>query len=174
MNNTTVIKYLIDTNSLITPYKTYYPFDFAGKFWDQLNHAICNGDIIVLDLVFEEVKKGDDQLSEWINEVDSSLILNHIQPAIITRYAEILQHIQMSNFYKEKALLDWSKTDAADPWLIATACTYGYRIITFETKNGNLNMVNKSARAKIPDVCSVFGVACEDLYSMMRNLSFNM
>lgn len=33
MNNTS-IKYLIDTNSLITPFKTYYPFDFAQKFWD--------------------------------------------------------------------------------------------------------------------------------------------
>ncbi len=173
MNNTSD-KYLLDTNSLITPYKTYYPFDFAKKFWDQMHQAIDRGNILILDLVYEEVKKGDDQLSEWMNELDSSLILNHIQPAIITRYAEILQHIQTSNFYKEKALLDWSKSDAADPWLIATACTYGYRIITFETKNGNLNIVNKSARAKIPDVCSVLGVACEDLYSMMRNLSFIM
>lgn len=26
--------FLVDSNSLITPYKMYYPFDFAGKFWD--------------------------------------------------------------------------------------------------------------------------------------------
>jgi rRNA-processing protein FCF1 len=77
-------KYLIDTNSLVTPYKTYYPFDFAKKFWDQMYQAIDKSDILILDLVYEELKKGDDQLSEWINEVDCSLILNHIQPAIIT------------------------------------------------------------------------------------------
>lgn len=172
--NDTSIKYLIDTNSLITPYKTYYPFDFARKFWEQMKKTIENGNVVLLDLVKDEVNKGDDELSEWINGFSSSLIISHKQPVIIAKYAEILRHIQMSSYYKEKALLDWSKADVADPWLIATACTYGYKIITFETKNGNLSTINKSSRAKIPDICSVFGVECETLYNMMRVLSFTI
>lgn len=171
MNNT-ADKYLIDSNSLITPYKTYYPFDFAKKFWVQMKQAINNGDILILDLVHGEVNKGDDELSEWINEFDSSLIVSHKHPAIITKYAKILHYIQESDFYKEKALLDWSRADVADPWLIATACTYGYKIITFETKNGNLNSINRSSRAKIPDICSIFSVNCEDLFTVMRKLMF--
>ncbi len=172
--NDTSIKYLIDTNSLISPYKNYYPFDFARKFWEQMQKSIENGNVVLLDLVKEELSKGDDELSEWINEFNSSLIISHKQPAIIAKYAEILQHIQMSNFYKEKALLDWSKADVADPWLIAAAYTYGYKIVTFETKNGNLNIINKCSRAKIPDICEVFGVECQTLYNMMRMLSFTI
>lgn len=171
MSNTS-IKYLVDTNSLITPFKTYYPFDFARKFWEQLKKSIIDGDIIILDVVKEELNKGDDELSEWINQIDTSLILNHIHPSIIANYAEILQHIQLSEYYKEKALLDWSKGDVADPWLIATARTKGYKLVTFETKNANLNSINKCSRAKIPDVCEVFGVECDNLYNMMRILRF--
>lgn len=28
--------FLIDSNSLITPHLTYYPFDFAPGFWNQI------------------------------------------------------------------------------------------------------------------------------------------
>lgn len=80
--NDTSIKYLIDTNSLITPYKTYYPFDFARKFWEQMKKTIENGNVVLLDLVKDEVNKGDDELSEWINGFSSSLIISHKQPVI--------------------------------------------------------------------------------------------
>lgn len=170
----TLKKYLIDTNSLITPYKTYYPFDFAEKFWNQLEGEISKGRLVVLDLVKAELAKGDDELSEWIKNISSSLIFSHRNPAIVAKYGEVLTHLQISGFYKEKALADWARADIADAWLIATAAVYGYTIITFETPNGNLNTRNKSGRAKIPDVSTAFGVKCENLYYMMRQLSFTM
>lgn len=170
----TIIKYLIDTNSLITPYKTYYPFDFAEKFWEQLKNAIESGSIVILDMVKEELCKGDDELSVWVQQFDNSLLLNHKEPSIIRKYAEILQYVQVSEYYDEKALMDWSKDDVADPWLIATAHTYGYKIITFETPNPNLNKTNRCKRAKIPDVSNKFSVECENLYYMMRKLNFTI
>ena len=35
--------FLIDANSLITPYLTYYPFDFAESFWDKWRNIFKMG-----------------------------------------------------------------------------------------------------------------------------------
>ena len=43
--------FLIDSNSLITPYKNYYPFDFAPGFWLQIEQSIKYGEIAILDIV---------------------------------------------------------------------------------------------------------------------------
>ena len=34
--------FLIDANSLITPHLTYYPFDFAPGFWEQIERPIVS------------------------------------------------------------------------------------------------------------------------------------
>ena len=57
----------------------------------------------------------------------------------------------------------------ADPWLIAAAKIYGYKIITFET--GELpNKGSPSKRPKIPVVGASFGVKCESLFSYLRRM----
>lgn len=43
--------FLIDANSLITPYLTFYPFDLVKTFWNQMEWHIQNGNIAILDLV---------------------------------------------------------------------------------------------------------------------------
>ena len=57
--------FLIDSNSFITPYRQYYSFDFARSFWDQLEQNIDSGKIAILDIVLEEVLKGNDELKDW-------------------------------------------------------------------------------------------------------------
>ena len=53
--------FLIDANSLITPYLTFYSFDLAKTFWNQMEWHIQNGNIAILDLVKLEVLKGKDK-----------------------------------------------------------------------------------------------------------------
>ena len=38
--------FLIDANSLITPYLTYYPFDLVKTFWNQMEVHIKNGEVL--------------------------------------------------------------------------------------------------------------------------------
>ena len=166
--------FLIDSNSLITPYKLYYPFDFAKRFWDQLYDKIMQREVIILDLVTDELLKGKDELSEWIERIDRSLILDRREQEILAKYREILTYIQTCGLYKEKALINWAHANIADPWLIATAFTYGYTVITLEKSNGGLKGQNKLGSAKIPDVCDAFHVPCKDLFYMMRALSFRI
>ena len=166
-------KLLIDTNSLITPYKRFYPFDLAPGFWDSMRKRIEDGSIIILDKVYDELTYVDDDLSKWISDIDNLNPLSHRNPEVIKKYGEVLSHVQISGFYKIKALAEWSDAKVADPWLIAVASVYKYKIITFENPNGNLSKSAPSAHPKIPDVGKVFDVECKTLFDVMRDLTFS-
>lgn len=166
-------KFLIDTNSFIEPYNKYYPFDLAESFWKQLKHHIEIGNILLLDMVKDEIIKGEDELSEWLRSIDVAEI-DHRVPEIILNYGEILQKIQDDLSYKETALENWSQETVADGWLIATAKANNYTIITFERKQKNPNTRNTFRNAKIPDVAEDFGVKVNDLYYLMRTLKIKL
>jgi DNA-binding XRE family transcriptional regulator len=77
-------------------------------------------------------------------------------------------------FYQEKALANWSNEAIADPWIISAAMANNYTVITFETGNGNLQKNQPSWNAKIPDICKHFNIKCENLFYLMRSLSFKL
>ena len=91
--------FLIDANSLITPYLTFYPFDLVKTFWNQMEWHIQNGNIAILDLVKSEVLKGKDSLKEWMENIEVGQLLDHREPAIIVKYGEVLRHIQDNPAY---------------------------------------------------------------------------
>ena len=167
-------QYLLDSNSFIAPYKTFYPFDFAEAFWKQLRIRIDEKQLLVLDIVKEEVVKGKDELSQWIKEIDNTLIIKRKEATIVRRYSEVLDYVQRCGYYKEKALREWAEADVADPWLIATASIYGYIVVTQEKSSGTLSVKNQQRKALIPDVCEHFGVECQDLFYMMRDTGFKL
>jgi hypothetical protein len=45
--------FLLDSNSFITPYQRYYPFDLVPLFWKCLEREIQKGSIVVLDKVYD-------------------------------------------------------------------------------------------------------------------------
>ena len=163
-------KYLIDSNTLITPYNMYYPFDLAPKFWEKLKNEIDNGCLCIPDMVKNEVAKGKDELSDWINTIDNTLIFSVKVPDVMVKYSEILTYVQTCGYYKQDAVTNWSRKEIADAWIIATASVHGLTVITQEVSNGNLNTTNKARNAKIPDICKQFNVPCGDLFYMMRQL----
>lgn len=166
--------HLIDANSLITPYHKYYPFDFAKKFWDQLQENMECGNIIILDVVYDEIMKGQDDLAEWLENVELPYILSRKDESILIAYGNVINHINTNDCYKGTALTEWSKIHIADPWLISAAVAKGYSIVSFETGNSNLNSINPSKAPKIPDVAKDFEAEVVDLYAMMRDLNFEL
>lgn len=166
-------KFLIDSNSFIEPYERYYPFDFAENFWKQLGDGIENGSIVLLDLVKDEISKGNDPLSNWINKLNIAEEIDHRTENIIKHYGEILEHIQNASCYQETALENWAQEQVADAWLIATAMANDYTIITFEQKI-RMNGGKPSKSAKIPNVAENFNVKVENLFYLMRALNFKL
>lgn len=169
-----VEKFLIDSNSFITPYRQYYAPDLVPTFWKKLSIAAKSGRLVLLDMVKDEIDKGQDDLNDLVSEQSGFVVCNHKSKEIVCKYQEILQYMQTCGFYKEDALRTWSNTKVADPWLIAAASVNDYTIITLEVSSGGLNKSTPSKNAKIPDVAKKFGVKTNNLYYMMRQLEINI
>jgi hypothetical protein len=162
--------FLIDSNILIAPFHSYYSFEFAPEFWSFIEQNILSKKIALLDIVFDEIAAGTDELSAWIKNINGLETIDHRN--YIAHYAAILNFIQTSGFYKIEALHSWSMSTVADPFLIAAAIADQYTIITGERPNNGVNKTNPSPRAKIPDICSQFNVKWKDLFYMLRQLGF--
>jgi hypothetical protein len=162
----------MDTNTFITPYKQYYSFKIAPSFWRFLEENITIGRIAMLDLVYNEIKKGTDALSDWVNSLDISPI-DHREHNILKAYGDIMAYIQKSPNYNEKALAEWAANTRADAWVIAAAKALNLTVITFERSNASLG-TSKASNPKIPDICKAFDVPCADLFYALNVLSFSI
>lgn len=168
-------KFLIDANTLMAAARLYYAYDLLPSFWEIFGEKIKEGNVVLLDMVKNEIDKGQDELQKWVMErQDDFQCCNHVDPEIIPKYAEVMQYIHECGFYNERGLDSWAKNDVADPWLIATAASKGYTLITFEQSAGSPNSKNKSGKVKIPDVANHFGVEVHNLYYMMRQLGIRI
>lgn len=118
--------------------------------------------------------RGDDELTEWLNEARNLNLISHKSVDIITKYREIINYINDSPYYKPSAVAEWAKQGIADPWLIACAAAKGYVLVTLEKRSGNLSERQPSKYAKIPDVADAFNVKTIGLFEMMRILGIIM
>ena len=162
--------YLIDANSLITPSREYYQFKFNSPFWDRIKENIVCGKVVILDLVEEEIKRGKDELADWLDNIVNKTIIDRRNKEILNNYIKVLEYIKDSDCYKSSALSEWSEGHTADPWIVATAITKGFKIVTFERRNGNLNRSYPSGKASIPDIADKYDVQVCDLFQMMEEL----
>lgn len=163
-------RFLIDSNSLIAPYNTFYSFSIAPRFWESLGKYIEDGTIAILDLVEEEILKGDDQLSEWIKGLSKGAYIDRRDTEIVETWRKVLTFIQNDECYQEAALKEWSRNTVADPWLIAVANVKKIPIVTFENASvANKNQPTKSP--KIPTVAANFDVRTCSLFDMMKELN---
>ena len=100
-------KFLLDANTLMTASRFFYAYDLVPSFWEIFGEEIKAGNIILLDMVKNEIDKGQDELKEWISEREEDFqICNHVDPQIISKYAEIMQYIQTCGYYNENGLAD--------------------------------------------------------------------
>lgn len=164
-------KFLLDANTFITPFKNYYPFDFAPGFWRQMESRIKWNSVFILDAVQNEVMKGEDELSGWLGAISDANIVDRRSEPVLMKYAEVLKFLQESSLYSDKALRSWSDVNVADPWLIAAASAFGYTLITFETSAGVISANSPSGKPKIPDIAREFDVKCENLFYFMRKVN---
>lgn len=168
-------KYLIDSNSLISPYRTFYQFELVPSFWNWFKKAYDDS-IYLVDKVRDELchAKGTsrDDLQLWIENnclTKSKIILPNTDMDILSEYREVLNYVNKAPVYTQKSYDEWAKFDKADPWLIAIAKANDYTIVTMEERIGNLNPKNPmSKEPRIPDVCDALGVECINLYDLMR------
>lgn len=106
-----------------------------------------------------------------VEDSNNNYILTTNIPDVIRNYSTVINYLRSSGYYKPSALHEWSDISVADPWLIATAMSNEYTIVTFE-KYANVNINNPMKRAKIPTVCNAMGVEYCTLVDLMKEFQF--
>lgn len=162
-------KYLLDANTFIRPYRSFYKMERFPSYWKWLEKQRESG-IVLPRVVYNELtKKGQDPLSQWVIANFQALIFDDYEnnPQYVMNYRQVIQFIATSGYYKDPGVQNWMDLTKADPQLIAIAMTYGWQIVTFEQSAGHLDKRNPTSKEpKIPDVADHFGVKCVDLFNM--------
>lgn len=60
------MRYILDSNIFITPYRGFCPLDVGVSFWRKLKTLADDGVIVSLDKVKEEIFANADDLKSWM------------------------------------------------------------------------------------------------------------
>ena len=166
--------FLLDSNAFMTPFRFFYAFDLVPAYWKELEKHINAGRVVVLDAVKDEIEKGQDDLSDWLSSVDNLKVVPKVTEQTVKAYQEVMNFVASSGYYKESAVTTWAPANIADPWLIASAKTNSYTLVTEEVKSGGLSKKTPNKSAKIPDIAEYLGVKTIGVFDMMRKLGIQI
>jgi len=158
------MQYLLDANIFIQAQNQHYGMDFCPAFWDFLKLEAESKTVFSTDMVYDELKLYNDEVSAWVVENrDLLFTISSQEEEIQAKFSEIANFVISHPLYKEAEKNRF--LSGADPWLIATANVMGFTLVTHEQR-ANLN----STKVKIPNVADEFNVTCIDPYKMIRDL----
>ena len=150
--------YLLDANVFIQAKNLHYGFDFVPAFWDWLIRENEAGAVASIERVADELRAGDDDLSEWAAARGEDFFLTPdavVMPAL-------------------RRVSDWASTQSYDPaavstflqvadyWLVAHALAYNHVVVTHEVPADTIRKI------KIPNACIGLGLRCINPYQMLR------
>ena len=154
------ISYCLDSNVLIQAWQKYYSPIYCPTYWDVLNEFGDEDKIFIPSMVYDEIVRTDDDLSDWLKK--SNIIVKPITSDV----TQILTSIYAAH-PSHKHLVDNKKgRSLADPWVIAHAIKESAIVVTKEEKVTALN----SKKIKIPNVCENMGVDWITDYKMVEQL----
>lgn len=132
-----------------------YPIQVFPSLWRELDSMVREGHLLILDEVYEELKKADDDLTRWVEERLMHLIPLDVDIQLATRDAVLAQFPRLVDSMKGRS--------AADPWIIGLAIVRGGAVVTGERNDGN------ERRPRIPYVCQSLGVPCCSTLEFIRS-----
>jgi hypothetical protein len=153
--------YWLDASVLIQAHQGPYNFDIAPGFWEALSQGADDGHLRSPDMVFQEIKPGDD-LEIWVKAHKDPLFVN-ADHAVQTKFGPIAAHVHAS--YSPAWAMKFLA--GADPWVIAHAQADSGIVVTLENRL-------RPARVKIPIICDQFAVESISTYEMLRRLGIKL
>ncbi|GFK93424.1 hypothetical protein NNJEOMEG_01256 [Fundidesulfovibrio magnetotacticus] len=142
------MRYIFDSNVLITAHRWDFTFDGSPYFWDWLVSLGSQGVVGIPECVFMEINRSTDQLSKWLKK-NRSVFFIPTEDAALSVQAAL-------SAYTTHSERDVERIPDADPFVVAHALSSGSTVVTYETPKPNAAPHNR----KIPDVCALLNVAC--------------
>ena len=151
--------YLLDADAFIRAKRLHYGFDFCPAFWDWLIAAHTEGNVFSVVKVGDELRAGNDELSEWASERGDRFFLPPDQ-ATVPALAQVTAWVSSQN-YSTQAIRTFMQV--ADYYLVAQAQAGNHTVVTHEAPSVSRR------RIKIPDACISLGIKCLTPFEMLRN-----
>lgn len=152
--------YCLDSNVLIQAWQKYYSPKYCPSYWDVLNDLGREDKIFIPSMVYDEIVKTDDDLSDWLkaSNIKVKPITSDVTKILTSIYAADPNHKHLVDNKKGRSL--------ADPWVIAHAIKEDAIVVTKEEMVTAIN----STKIKIPNVCDNMGVQWINDYAMVEKL----
>jgi hypothetical protein len=153
-------KYCLDANVLIQAWQKYYSPRICPTYWDMLDYLGTQNIIFMPEMVYDEIVRTDDELSEWLktSQIPIKKIDEQVTKCLKDIYSADPNH---------KFLVDNTKARSlADPWVIAHALREKAVVVTKEEKVTALN----STKIKIPNVCDKMNVTWINDFQLIEEL----
>lgn len=83
---------LLGSNILITGERDYYPHDIFPSVWEPVSASIVEKRAIVLDVVYNEIVKGQGWLAEWMKR-HKTYVVGTDQQDIVDAYQQVLAFV---------------------------------------------------------------------------------
>jgi len=153
--------YLLDANVFIAAKNSHYGLDFCPAFWDWIVLKNSQGDLFSIEKVRNELRDVEDDLSDWIRNLENNFFLKP-RDNIQATFMEINRWMNCCERYEQTAIINFSRDRNADCYLIAQAKEGNHIVVTHEVSS------NSPKKIKIPDVCAGINVQCVTPYTMLR------
>ncbi|MBW7877534.1 MAG: DUF4411 family protein [Candidatus Cloacimonetes bacterium] len=152
------MSYLLDANVFIQAKNLHYGMDFCPAFWEWLVAENQAHKIFSIDKVAEEIKSGEDELTDWVHKLEGSMFLK--TDAVTAQHFSSVNSWVMNQGYESSAIHVFLQV--ADFYLIAHALVGPYIVVTHEIPSNSIRKI------KIPDVCIGLGLRFMSPYEMLR------
>lgn len=162
------MRYILDSNIFITPYRGFCPLDVGVSFWRKLKTLADDGVIVSLDKVKEEIFANADDLKSWMTAcLPRRFFLPFATELSTERMKEIMVWVASSSFYTSRAKEKFMNMEKADVYLAAyaSASPDDWTIVSSEIPSPNSPGI-----IKLPDICRRFGAKCIQLQDMFREI----
>ncbi len=154
--------YLLDANTFIEAKNRYYGMEICPGYWDWLLHSNNQGRVSSINAVKNELRKGDDELSQWAHDNEHIFFLENDEATQVA-FAEIANYVMLLEAFNLAAREDF--LSGADPWLIAKAKALDATVVTHEKLNRNIKR-----KILIPNICEDFGVKYINTFELLSIL----
>ena len=154
--------YVLDASIFFEAKRRYYAFDLCPGFWDALLWHQARGRVSSIDRIKEEIERGGDDLTTWINNVMPETCFASTDNADVIRwFGEMVAWVHAQPQYLPEAKAEF----AAEPdgWLIAYAKANQLVLVTHE-----VHAPEAKRKVPIPNVCIEFEVQYVDTFEMLR------
>ena len=158
--------YIFDTNIFIRS-KNEMPMELWPTFWSKMTEMVEAGIVLSSDKVKEEIIRGHDELTEWVENKLPATFFLPLNAAVMSKYQDTQIWAAQTGQFTESALQTFA--NVADAYIVATAAANDMTLVTYEKSN-----TGSKKRVLIPDVCNALGVRCCDFNTVLREMGITI